>query len=71
MLIEKSIENYRRESVKNTDITAKKIKKKSNPETPLISSVSMALSPGIADIAAKKKIKDLTFILGCAKRMEL
>jgi len=69
MLFEKSFENRRSESIKNTDITTKKIKKTSNCENPLISSLSGALSPGIGDIAAKKKIKDLTFIFGCAKRM--
>jgi hypothetical protein len=69
MLIEKSLENCRSESIKNTDITTKKIKKNLKPGNHLISGVSMALSPGIADIAVKKKIKDLTFIFGCAKRM--
>jgi hypothetical protein len=64
MLIEKSIENCRRESVKNTDITTKKIKKSSNPENPLISVVSMGLLPGTADIAAKKKSKRLDFYFG-------
>ena len=69
MLFEKSIENYKSENIKNTDITAKKIKKTLDSENHLISRISAALSPGIADIAVKKKIKDLTFIFGCAKRM--
>jgi hypothetical protein len=69
MLIEKSIENCRSESIKNTDITTKKIKKTFSPENPLIFGVSVMPPPGIADIAVKKKIKDLTFIFGCAKRM--
>lgn len=69
MLFEKSFENRRSESIKSTDIPTKKIKKTSNRENHLISSVSVALSPGIADIAVKKKIKDLTFIFSCAKRM--
>lgn len=69
MFSEKSIENCRSETSKNTDITAKKIKKGLNPGNPLISGVCMARSPGITDIAVKKKTKDLTFIFGCAKRM--
>ena len=69
MFTEKSFENYSSESIKNTDITTKKIKKNLNRGNPLISSLSVALSAGIADIAVKKKIKDLTFIFGCAKRM--
>jgi len=69
-VFEKSIENFRREIVKNTDITTKKIKKTSNGKNPLISRVSVVLSPGTGDIAVKKKIKDLTFVFGCAKRME-
>ncbi|MGD2084850.1 MAG: hypothetical protein PVH61_01580 [Candidatus Aminicenantes bacterium] len=69
MLIEKSVENFRSKSIKNTDITTKKIKTPLECGNPLISSVSTAVLPGIADIAVKKKIKDLTFIFGCAKRM--
>lgn len=69
MLSEKSLENCSSETSKNTDITAKKIKKDLNPGNPLISSVCATRSPGIADIAVKKKIKGLTFIFGCAKRM--
>lgn len=69
MLCVKSIEKRRSENIKSADITAKKIKKTLNPGNPLISGISAGLSPGIADIAVKKKIKDLTFILGCAKRM--
>jgi len=69
MLFEKNFENCRSKSVKNTDITTKKIKKTSNAENPLISGISVLLSPEIADIAVKKKIKDLTFFFGCAKRM--
>lgn len=69
MLIEKSLENCRSKSIKNTDITTKKTKKILNSENPLILGVSVASLPGIADITVKKKIKDLTFIFGCAKRM--
>ena len=69
MLFEKSIENYKSENFKNTDITAKKIKKNLNSKNPLISCIPAVSPPGIADIAVKKKIKDLTFIFGCAKRM--
>jgi hypothetical protein len=69
MLTEKSLENCRSESIKNTDITTKKIKKNFKLENLFISGVSVALLPGIADIAVKKKIKDLTFIFGCAKRV--
>lgn len=71
MLTENSLDCRRSESIKNTDITAKKIKKNLNPENPLISDVFVVLSPGIADIAVKKKTKDLTFVFGCAKRMGL
>lgn len=69
ILTDRSSGNCRSESIKNTDITTKKIKKNLNCETPLISGFFGASSPGIADIAVKKKIKDLTFIFGCAKRM--
>ena len=69
MLTEKSLKNCRSESIKNTDITTKKIKKNLKAGNPLISGVFVALLPGIADIAVKKKIKDLTFIFGCAKRL--
>jgi hypothetical protein len=69
MLTEKSLENCRSESIKNTDITTKKIKKNLKLGNPLISGIFVALLPGITDIAVKKKIKDLTFIFGCAKRM--
>jgi hypothetical protein len=69
MLSEKSLKNCRYESIKNTDMPTKKIKKNLDLGNPLISGVSVVLPPGIADIAVKKKIKDLTFIFGCAKRM--
>jgi hypothetical protein len=69
MLTAKSLENCRSKSSKNTDITTKKIKKPLDPGNLFISGISVALSPGIADIAEKKKIKDLTFVFGCAKRM--
>jgi hypothetical protein len=61
MLFEKSIENYKSENIKNTDITAKKIKKNLDCENPLISGISAVLSPGIADIAVKKINKRLDF----------
>ena len=69
MLTEKSLENCRSESIKNTDITTKKINKTLKPGNHLISGVFVALLPGIGDIAVKKKIKGLTFIFGCAKRL--
>lgn len=69
MLTEKSLEKCRSESIKNTDITTKKNEKNLKLENPLISGIFVALLSGIADIAVKKKIKDLTFIFGCAKRM--
>lgn len=69
MLTDINSGNCRSESIKNTDITTKKIKKNLNRGNPLISVFSVELLPGIADIAVKKKIKDLTFIFGCAKRM--
>ena len=69
ILTDRSSGNCRSESIKSTDITTKKIKKNLNRENPLISGFFGALSPGIADIAVKKKIKGLTFIFGCAKRM--
>ena len=62
MLIEKGLRMYKGENVENTDIPTKKIKKKLVGKNPFISAVSRMSPPGIADIAAKKKIKDLTFI---------
>jgi hypothetical protein len=53
----------------STDISTKKIKKTSMHKNPFISVFSGLERPGIADIAVKKKIKHLTFIFGCAKRM--
>jgi hypothetical protein len=69
MLTVKSVESSRSKSIKNTDITTKKIEKNFDSVNPLISGVSVGLSPGNTDIAAKKKIKDLTFVFRCAKRM--
>lgn len=65
----KFVVNCQGESINNPDIPGKKIKKKPQFENPFISGVSIALTSGITDIAVKKKIKSLTFILGCAKRM--
>ena len=69
ILTDRSSGNCRSKSIKNTDITTKKIEKNLNRGNPLISSFFGVVPPGIADIAVKKKIKDLTFIFGCAKRM--
>jgi hypothetical protein len=69
MLTVKSVESRRSKSIKNSDITTKKIEKNLHDENPSISGVSVGLSPGNTDITAKKKIKDLTFVFRCAKRM--
>lgn len=69
MLRVKSVESRRSKSIKNSDITTKKIEKNLYGENPLISGVSVGSSPGNTDIAVKKKIKDLTFVFRCAKRM--
>ena len=48
----------------------KKNKKSSSDEKRLISRVSRMSSPEIPDITVKNLKKDLTFVFGCAKRME-
>jgi hypothetical protein len=61
--------NQRVRITDSTDISTKKIISGSIGENPFISVVSVGKSAGITDIAVKKKIKHLTFIFGCAKRM--
>lgn len=59
----------RRRITDSTDISTKKIKKSFDRGNLFISGLFGLKKPGITDIAVKKKIKDLTFIFGCAKRM--
>ena len=59
----------RRRITDSTDISTKKIKKSFNHKNHFISGVFGLKKSGITDIAVKKKIKHLTFIFGCAKRM--
>jgi hypothetical protein len=59
----------RGKSTNTTNITIKKIKKNDFPENLLLWRFPRMSSLGNSDIAEKKIIKDLTFILGCAKRM--
>ena len=54
--------NLRAGITDSADISTKKNKKNLDRENAFISGVSGEKRPGIADIAVKKKIKDLTFI---------